>query len=825
VTLRMIMIGGWTDIFEKAKACKFDLTVVQRRDALKPRDLELIDQVITSPLNDKGVIDIVTAIHQKKPFDIVLSFQEMGLLNAALLREQLGIRGNPLAPVMLTRDKGLMRKHMPQHGIPSIPYAVVSSAEQTIAFGREAGWPIIVKPANGVGSLHIHKLFSEADVAGVFEAIRQDPLITRLISHDFPAVDLIAEKFVEGPEVSVEAMTWEGQHTVVAVTDKLHCGYPTFVETGHSMPSALPAATLAAIEGLTRDFLASIGHLYGPTHTEIIVSDQGPVIIESHTRTGGDNIFEMVQLACGVDMFGATLQGFAGSFPPLEIAAGSAAIRFLSMPAGRITGISGLEEARASTGVVRCELAKKVGDVSAPVRFSDDRCGYVLARGAGKLDAIDNVDKALRAIRIEVDTQQYAVIVDPFSSGRFLMDEFASRGIASIAVLSNGVPAVFRASYIEEKFARIIAFDGDLDALAAQLAAYRPLCVMVGLETGLELVDRLAEKLGLPGNPPQTTLARRDKYAMHEALRAKGVRAVKQRLVDNVDDATAWLAAHATWPVVVKPSNSAGSDGVSVCDNLEQALRAVSEVLQANNLFDQRNAHALLQEYLDGREWVVDTVSCDGRHVVTNVTRYLKVVTPDANVVYRHAEFMPPDAIEHRALIDYALAVNDALDVRYGAVHSEIIMTASGPALVEVNARMHGANAIEALGWCNEVTQLDLSIDSYIDPAAFASKAQRSFDNGKHLMVHFLIAAAAGTVDSVIDAAQLTALTSYKTHSLPAPGSVIDKTVSLTTTPGTIWLLSDDADALLADQEALIAMERSGKLYSLTATPQALMQA
>jgi glutathione synthase/RimK-type ligase-like ATP-grasp enzyme len=463
--------------------------------------------------------------------------------------------------------------------------------------------------------------------------------------------------------------------------------------------------------------------------------------------------------------------------------------------------------------------------VSAPVRFSDDRCGYVLARGAGKLDAIDNVDKALRAIKIEVDTLQYAVIVDPFSSGRFLMDEFASRGIASIAVLSNGVPAVFRASYIEEKFARIIAFDGDLDALAAQLTAYRPLCVMVGLETGLELVDRLAEKLGLPGNPPQTTLARRDKYAMHEALRAKGVRAVKQRLVDNVGDATAWLAAHATWPVVVKPSNSAGSDGVSVCDNLEQALRAVTEVLQANNLFDQRNAHALLQEYLDGREWVVDTVSCDGRHVVTNVTRYLKVVTPDANVVYRHAEFMPPDEIEHRALIDYALAVNDALDVRYGAVHSEIIMTASGPALVEVNARMHGANAIEALGWCNEVTQLDLSIDSYIDPAAFARKAQRSFDNGKHLMVHFLIAAAAGTVDSVIDAAQLTALTSYKTHSLPAPGSVIDKTVSLTTTPGTIWLLSDDADALLADQETLIAMERSGKLYSLTATPQALMQA
>lgn len=410
---------------------------------------------------------------------------------------------------------------------------------------------------------------------------------------------------------------------------------------------------------------------------------------------------------------------------------------------------------------------------------------------------------------------KYAVIVDPLSSGRFLMDELASRGIASIAVLSAPVPGPFAARFQPEKFARVLAFDGDLDALAARLAEFNPLCVIAGLETGLQVADGLAQKLGLPHNDPATCLARHDKYAMHEALRAQGIRSVRQHLARDLQDASRWLREHATWPVVVKPSNSAGSDNVSVCESLDQALAAVTQVLASRNLFGQRNDCALLQEYLQGREWVVDTVSCDGKHAVTNVTRYLKIVTDDANVVYRNAEFMAPAPEQHHDLIDYALSVNDALGIRYGACHTEIIMTPQGPTLVEVNARMHGGNAIQSMGWCREVTQLDLSVDSHIDPRAFARKAADGVRAGKHLMVYFLVAPAAGTVSSTVDAATLRQLASYKTHSLPQPGDVIGKTVSLTTSPGTIWLLADSAEVLMADQETLMMMERAGRLYTL----------
>jgi biotin carboxylase len=397
------MIGGWTDVYEKAKSCGFNLTVVQRKEDIKPEDMKVVDQMISSPLGDKVVVDLVAAIHEKYPFDAVVSFQEFGVLNAALIKERLGIMGNPLAPVLLTRDKIRMREHLQASGIASIPFARVTSPAEVIDFARTCGWPIIIKPANGVGSLQVHKLFSEGEVEAAFHSIKRDAVTVDVIKHDFPEIGVIAEKFIDGPEVSVEAVSWGGQHTVLGVTDKLTSGHPNFVETGHSMPSALPEETIAAIKHLTATFLVSIGHKCGPSHTEVIVSEQGPIIVESHTRTGGDRIFEMTELAYGVDMIDATLKGLFGTFPDVTVhKTTGAAIRYLSLPAGRVSSIDGVEAAKASPGLVRCDIVVGVGDKTKTSEHSAERPGYVLAVGDNGPSAIDNAMLALSKIKIEL---------------------------------------------------------------------------------------------------------------------------------------------------------------------------------------------------------------------------------------------------------------------------------------------------------------------------------------------------------------------------------------------------------------------------------------
>lgn len=401
---RLIMIGGWTHIYQLAKACNFHITLVQHKPDIQAADLALVDEVISSELADKNVVEVIETIHKKYPFHAVVSFAELGLLNAALIRERLGLAGNPLGPVLLTRDKGKMREKLREAGIASIPHAIVADSGQVHQFGHQCGWPIILKPANGSGSRQIHKLYAPGEAAAALESIQRDAAIADAIKHDFPSGAILAEKFVSGPEISVESISWDGKHTMLAVTDKITTGYPRFVETGHTMPSALASATLSAVESMVHDFLDAIGHTYGPAHTEIIISDDGPVIVESHTRTGGDRIFEMVELTVGVDMFDATLRGFAGGFPQFDLAKRrAAAIRFLTPPAGRIAAIDGVDAAIMLPGVVRCEIGIKVGEVAKAFNDSDQRYGYVLATGDSREEAVSNVERALAQVKFSVE--------------------------------------------------------------------------------------------------------------------------------------------------------------------------------------------------------------------------------------------------------------------------------------------------------------------------------------------------------------------------------------------------------------------------------------
>lgn len=389
----LAMIGGWTEIYEKAKALGFSLTLVQKKVNIKSRDFELADQIVTSDLNAAAVPELLATLHASKPFDVVVSFQELGMLNAAVAGHRLGAQSNPLGPVELTCDKGLMREHLDARGMRSIPYRTATSPQDVVEFGERCGWPVILKPSSGTGSKQIHKLHGPDEAAAAYAAIVRD----------FPNSHPIAEKYITGPEVSVEGISWQGRHTILGVTDKITTGAPRFVETGHSMPSALPASVVSEIKEMTERFLVSIGHMNGPSHTELIITDGGPVIIESHTRTGGDRIFEMVELVHGVDMIGATLQGYAGVEPAVTMKeASGAAIRYLILPPGEITAIDGIEDAAASPGVVRCDVDLRVGDRINSFNNSNERHGYVLAVGGDAAEAIANAEAALNKIRIEV---------------------------------------------------------------------------------------------------------------------------------------------------------------------------------------------------------------------------------------------------------------------------------------------------------------------------------------------------------------------------------------------------------------------------------------
>jgi len=167
---------------------------------------------------------------------------------------------------------------------------------------------------------------------------------------------------------------------------------------------------------------------------------------------------------------------------------------------------------------------------------------------------------------------------------------------------------------------------------------------------------------------------------------------------------------------VLKPRRGTGGCGVALaCD--EAHARRAFEALQAPFSPDDEVAAApLLQEYLAGEEWVVDTASRDGEHKAVALWRYSKGPANGAPFVYRYDELMPAAGEREARLVEYALGVLEAVGWRWGPCHIELKQTSRGPAIVEVNAgRCNGVSFASLTGPCVGYTQYDAAFASLAD--------------------------------------------------------------------------------------------------------------
>ncbi|EOD17007.1 hypothetical protein EMIHUDRAFT_118788 [Emiliania huxleyi CCMP1516] len=136
------------------------------------------------------------------------------------------------------------------------------------------------------------------------------------------------------------------------------------------------------------------------------------------------------------------------------------------------------------------------------------------------------------------------------------------------------------------------------------------------------------------------------------------------------------------------PVEGAGSDGVTICNSAAEVRLAFGKLEGTKNILGLDNYAVLCQEYLEGDEWVVDTVSRAGEHKVVALWKYDKRDYHGSPVVYHGMRLHNVEADEPllRGMVAYVTAVLDALGITDGAMHSEIMATARGPVLVE-----HGA--------------------------------------------------------------------------------------------------------------------------------------
>jgi biotin carboxylase len=214
----------------------------------------------------------------------------------------------------------------------------------------------------------------------------------------------IVEEYVDGPEVTVQAVSVDGVFHPLLVTDRVTADPPAFgVALAHVFPcvtgtqSAIEAAGAAA---------AALGIRNGPTYTQIRVGEDGARVVELAARLGGGHDAELAEAVTGVRLNDLALDFALGNEARVtgtQSLHGSGCVVFLVAPEGVLQEVTGAEQARALDGVVDVRVYREPGHVFGPLLRGPDRAGAVIAVGDSREQALERARAAADEIRFHVE--------------------------------------------------------------------------------------------------------------------------------------------------------------------------------------------------------------------------------------------------------------------------------------------------------------------------------------------------------------------------------------------------------------------------------------
>ena len=352
------------------------------------------DEFFQCSLKDRE--KVLSIAKKVMPDGVTVGMCDVAVNSAALVCRELNLPGLDVETALRATDKYLLIKEFEKHHVPH-PWYRKLNAEDIPNLAYDFSFPIISKPVDMAGSRGINKIERRADA----ERLMYESLAAG------GANEIIIEEFLEGPEVSVEMLVKDFRPHVIQITDKYTSGAPHFVELGHTQPSVLPEDIQRAIAEVAEKAAAALRLNNCCAHAEIIITKQGPKMVEIGARMGGDSIQEQLILySAGINMPYYSIQFALGETIDLPDTKQNmcSAIRFLkSDRSGVVRAVRNLEEAGKVNGVQQIEVSCQVGDEVAPPVDSSGRLGFVISRAETVEEAVAACERSIEILEISVE--------------------------------------------------------------------------------------------------------------------------------------------------------------------------------------------------------------------------------------------------------------------------------------------------------------------------------------------------------------------------------------------------------------------------------------
>ncbi|MGE0710704.1 MAG: acetyl-CoA carboxylase biotin carboxylase subunit family protein [Planctomycetota bacterium] len=273
----------------------------------------------------QSVYQATRRLQQRGWIDRLEATVEAHVMVAAEVREKCGIPGVSLEVTHRCRDKPTMKEVLRKAGIPCAASTGASTPDEVLAFAKEVGFPIIVKPRDGAGAAGAYRI----DLPEDFDRVMQE---CGLASRSFPVA---VEEFLSGHEGFFDTITVDGRvrHEFIShyYPNVLHAMRTRWISPQIAVTNRVDAPGYRGVRELGRRVIEALGIRTAPTHMEWFITPKGLMFSEIACRPPGVGAWDLYNSANEMDLYAEWARAICGApardFPSRRYAAGHVTLR------------------------------------------------------------------------------------------------------------------------------------------------------------------------------------------------------------------------------------------------------------------------------------------------------------------------------------------------------------------------------------------------------------------------------------------------------------------------------------------------------------------
>lgn len=340
----------------------------------------------------------------------------------AMLTKHFGGIGNDPRTAFHTRSKYHMRKIMRAAGIPGPRFALCKNFADLRKAVLEIGIPCVAKPVGWHSSFGTFMLKDIKELANLEEnyytslefMLGQPTANCRFIKEELDLIgvddevdmvtDYIVEEFLDGPEITVDAIVQDKKVNILGMEEQIIMEPPYFVRLGGMMPFECPASEMEVIVDLLGRVTEALGIENSPTHTELILTRDGPRLVEIACRSGSDNLHDSIYHLTGRSMVYETAMVALGVPRDYDVSTtGHIATEYL-LPEKRgiLSEILVPDGFKFDPDIVDLKINAEIGSLVAPPPKDFDYLGYISVKGNSREEARQKLRESISRIKMMI---------------------------------------------------------------------------------------------------------------------------------------------------------------------------------------------------------------------------------------------------------------------------------------------------------------------------------------------------------------------------------------------------------------------------------------